>query len=378
MPGEYIVSAVVRQMGMGMGPAMGAGSANDSSEGYAPTFYPGTTNAADAQPVTVGLGQELSLHIALAAARMARITGSVSDSQGKPPVGAMVMLRSGGGATVIMSMMAGQVAADGTFTLQNVPPGEHFIDVRPPGRGLGAATEFGSIPVTVGNEDISGLRITTGSGATVKGRVTFAGTAPRTGGFGPMRVFTQGADPQAPPMLFGANTIDHGIIADDGSFELGNLSGKLLFRVMAPPAWVLQSVIIDGEDMTDVPYDFKGPQRLSNVQIVVTDKLTELSGSVTDERARRLTDYVVVLLPAEPKEGLAATRFVRTVRPDQQGSYRVRGLPPGQYLIAALESLEQGREWDPEFQDRFRDVARGIALREGQSLSMDLRITSGL
>jgi hypothetical protein len=130
--------------------------------------------------------------------------------------------------------------------------------------------------------------------------------------------------------------------------------------------------------MTDVPYDFKGPQRLSNIQIVVTDKLTELSGSVTDERARRLTDYVVVLLPAEPKEGLAATRFVRTVRPDQQGSYRVRGLPPGQYLIAALESLEQGREWDPEFQDRFRDVARGIALREGQSLSMDLRITSGL
>ena len=52
MPGEYIVSAGVRQMGM----AVGAGSANDSSEGYAPTFYPGTISAADAQPVTVGLG----------------------------------------------------------------------------------------------------------------------------------------------------------------------------------------------------------------------------------------------------------------------------------------------------------------------------------
>ena len=53
MPGEYVVSAVVRQMGMAM--AMGPGSGNDSSEGYAPTFYPGTVNPADAQPVTVEL-----------------------------------------------------------------------------------------------------------------------------------------------------------------------------------------------------------------------------------------------------------------------------------------------------------------------------------
>jgi hypothetical protein len=171
---------------------------------------------------------------------------------------------------------------------------------------------------------------------------------------------------------------DDGTIADDGSFQLGNLSGKLLFRVSAPPAWALQSVTIDGEDVTDVPYDFKGAQRLSDVRIVLTDKLTEVSGSVTDERGRLLADYVVVLLPAEPKEGMAAMRFTRTVRPDQQGSYRVRGLPPGRYLIAALESLEQGREWDPEFQDRFRDLARGISLTEGQSASMDLRITSGL
>ena len=248
---------------------------------------------------------------------------------------------------VMMAMMAGQVAADGTFTLQNVAPGEHFIDVRPPGRGRGSAAEFASVPVTVGNEDITGLRITTGSGGAVKGRVTFAGTAPRTGGFGPLRVFTQGADPQLPGMMFGGGVIGDGTIADDGSFELGNLSGKLLFRVMTPPAWVLQSVIIDGEDMTDVPYDFKGAQRLSNVRIVLTDKLTEVSGSVTDERARRLADYVVVLLPDEPKEGMTAMRFTRTIRPDQQGSYRVRGLPPGRYLIAALRIARAGARMGP-------------------------------
>ena len=101
---------------------------------------------------------------------------------------------------MMMAMVAGRVAADGTFTLANVAPGDHVIDVRPPGRGPGSAAEFASVPVTVANENISGVRITTGTGATVKGRVLFEGTAPRTGGFGPLRVFAQAEDPQMPMM----------------------------------------------------------------------------------------------------------------------------------------------------------------------------------
>ena len=378
MPGEYVVSAVVRQMGLALGP----GSANDSSEGFAPTFYPGTINVADAQPVTLGLGQELTLHIPLSAARMARVSGSVVDSQGKPATGAMVMLRSGSGSMAMMAMVAGQVGPSGTFTLTNVPPGEHFIDVRPTPRGGGSGTEFASVPLTVANENISGLRITTGPGATVKGRVVFEGTAPRTGGFGPLRVTAQAEDPQMPTfgmgMMMGGGLIGDGSVMDDGTFELGGVMGNVLFRVMAPPNWTLKSVTIQGDDMTDVPYEFKGAQALSDVVIVLTDKLTEISGGVTDNRGRALTDYVVVLLPGEMKEGAAATRFTRTIRPDQQGAYRVRGLPPGEYLVAAVESLEQGREWDPEFQGRVRDIGRSVTLTEGQSLALDLKLTGGL
>jgi hypothetical protein len=112
--------------------------------------------------------------------------------------------------------------------------------------------------------------------------------------------------------------------------------------------------------------------------IVLTDKLTEISGGVTDTRGRSVTDYVVVLLPSETKAGNAAMRFTRTIRPDQQGSYSVRGLPPGEYFVAAIESLEQGGEWDPEFQGRVRDVGRRVTLTEGQSLSLELKLTGGL
>jgi hypothetical protein len=378
MPGEYVVSAVVRQMALAVGP----GSANDSTEGFAPTFYPGTINVADAQPVTLGLGQELTLHIPLSAARMARVSGAVLDSEGKPAVGAMVMLRSGSGSGGMMAMVAGQVGPNGTFTLSNVPPGEHFVDIRPTPRGGGSGAGFASVPITVANENIAGLRITTGLGGTVKGRVVFEGTAPQTGGFGPLRVMAQADDPQMPMfgmgMMFGGGRMADGSIADDGAFELGGVTGSVLFRVNAPPSWALKSVTVQGEDMTDVPYEFKGAQALSDVVIVLTDKLTELSGSVTDTRGRAVTDYVVVLLPGEAKQGAAAMRFTRTIRPDQEGAYRVRGLPPGEYLVAAVEALEQGREWDPEFQGRVRDLGRSVTLREGQSLALDLKLTGGL
>lgn len=378
MPGEYVVSAVVRQMAMALGP----GSTNDSSEGFAPTFYPGTINVADAQPVTLGLGQELTLHIPLSPARMARVSGSVVDSSGKPAVGAMVMLRTGTGSGPMMAMVAGQVGPNGTFNLANVPPGEHFIDVRPTPRGGGLGAEFASVPITIANENIAGLRITTGPGATVKGRVVFEGTAPRTGGLGPLRVMAQAEDPQTPmfgmAMMFGGGATGDGSIGDDGAFELGGVTGSVLFRVTAPPTWALKSVTIQGEDMTDVPYPFKGAQVLADVVIVLTDKLTEISGAVSDTRGRTLSDYVVVLLPSEAKTGTAAMRFTRTIRPDQQGSYSVRGLPPGEYLVAAVESLEQGREWDPEFQGRVRDVGRRVTLTEGQTLSLDLKLTPAL
>ena len=88
MPGEYIVSASFRSGVVSIGGLPGS----DTSEGFLPTFYPGTINASDAQPVTVTLGQESSVQFALSAARMARVSGLVVDSTGRALASAMVVL----------------------------------------------------------------------------------------------------------------------------------------------------------------------------------------------------------------------------------------------------------------------------------------------
>jgi hypothetical protein len=69
------------------------------------------------------------------------------------------------------------------------------------------------------------------------------------------------------------------------------------------------------------------------------------------------------------------TRYLRVVRPDQDGRFRIRGLPPGSYEATAIESLEQGRQFVPDVQARLRDTARRFTVREGETLALDLKLT---
>ncbi len=133
---------------------------------------------------------------------------------------------------------------------------------------------------------------------------------------------------------------------------------------------------LNGDDVTDVPTTIAESAKLGTLKVVLSDRVTDVSGTVAGSRGEPLKDYVVIVQPAEPKEGAAATRYVRAARPDQEGRYRVRGLSPGRYLAAAVESLEQGREWDPEFSRRVRESGTSFTLAEGQTLTVSLKLAN--
>jgi len=117
---------------------------------------------------------------------------------------------------------------------------------------------------------------------------------------------------------------------------------------------------------------------LSDVVITLTDKVTTVSGQVTDSRGQPLTDYVVVIQSAEQKEPVVAARLIRVARPDTRGRFEVRNLRPGRYVATAIEALEQGRQYSPEFQKELRRGARDFTLKEGETIAVDLRLTTGV
>jgi len=108
-----MVSAMLRNVGGGPDP----NAAN--ADGFAATFHPGTINPNDAATVTVSLGEETSIEFAMSSARLARVSGTVVDSRGRPASGSFVLVvnRQGNG---MFSVGGNQVAPDGTFTLNGI------------------------------------------------------------------------------------------------------------------------------------------------------------------------------------------------------------------------------------------------------------------
>lgn len=386
-PGDYVVSARV-QTNMIQVPGQ-----DDRREGFPPTYYPGTPNIAEAQTVSVSGAQETPVHFTMVASRLARVSGRVLDSQGRPAAGAMLQLSTGnssGGVT----FGAGQVSPDGTFTIANVPPGDHVIRVSPrpqvmgrdglapPGATAGDEPEAGMAPVTVTGEDLSGLLIQLRRTATLTGRIVFEGAAARPN-LEQVRVSVTGADPQLGglPVAQFLNTAgssparQNGQPAADGAFELRGVTGRVLLRVISAGAggWQLQRVMLRGVDVTDSPIDVTDD--VDGLRIVMTDRLTDVSGTVADAASAAPDGFAVIVLPREEIEGVAGQRYVRTVRLSRPDRFSVRGLPAGDYVAAAFEWLDNGREWDPRIREAVRASGERFSLGDGQQLTLSLRLT---
>ena len=140
-PGDYYVSATLRNMDvmamdmmgpMSPGGAIAGPTASAPSSGYAPTYFPGTPSAADAQRISVAIGSEAQgADFALSAVRMARISGLVLNSEGRPVESAMVTPMSGRGLEGIPMFAGGaRTNREGAFTLMSVAPGDYILQVR--------------------------------------------------------------------------------------------------------------------------------------------------------------------------------------------------------------------------------------------------------
>jgi 5-hydroxyisourate hydrolase-like protein (transthyretin family) len=407
-PGDYYVSASFRggemmMIEMAAAATIGGGSAASPTSGYASTYYPGTTSAPEAQRVRLALGQEVAgTDFALAPVKLARVSGTVMRSDGQPAAGTMVSLMPRTTENVLALMdRSGRTDPNGNFTVNGVSPGDYNLQVRgmsittmttagggqmvftsrvsgPAGSGAQEA-EFGSVPVTVAGEDVTNVVVTTTKGATAAGRLTFEGAAqPAT--LGGIRVTATSVDNE-PTIVFpgGPGQAMPGSLQADGSFELRGLAGTRLVRVQGlPPGWVLKSVNIEGQDVTDTGFDFKPGAAIAGVDVVITNKTSEVNGSVTTSNGQPVKDFTLVLFAEDPaKWTFPQTRYVTAARPDQEGRVKVRNLPAGDYFAIAVEYLAQGEWGDPEVLDRLKGKATRITLNEGESKAVTLKIEKG-
>ena len=147
-----------------------------------------------------------------------------------------------------------------------------------------------------------------------------------------------------------------------------------------PIEWDLKSVIADGADVTDAALMFGTPdQSLSDVQIVVTNRVTELISTVTNSRGEPSRDYTLLVFPDDRERWYAGSRYLRRVAPQPAGYATVRGMPPGNYFVApvfGMSVLKDGADaWqDPEFLESIAQRATRATLGEGQKVTINARV----
>jgi hypothetical protein len=371
-PGEYYVSATLRSGGPEVTDPMGELS------GYAATYYPGTTNVAEAQRVTLGVSQEnIGVHFGLIATRLVRVSGQVIMSDGAPALNGNVLLMpvssSGGRAMIMQQGGAGnRVAQNGTFRLPNVAPGRYQLQAR---ATVNRQMELARMDLVVGAEDIEGLTLVTAPGAVLTGNIV--SDTGEAFDFRPQQ-FQVSARPGSPDSQgLGPGGGGGSRIGDGWTFTLMNITDPIVIRTSTPQGWMLKSVSLNGQDITDTPMEFAPGQTFGGVQVVMTKKIASLSGAVTDARGNPALDATVVVFPANDKLWTFQSRFIRAARPDQDGRYRISTLPsPEQYLVVAVQGLEDGQAGDPDFLASVRDAATKFELGEGETKAVDVKLAS--
>jgi hypothetical protein len=143
--------------------------------------------------------------------------------------------------------------------------------------------------------------------------------------------------------------------------------------------WTLQSVALDGRDVTDLPVEISADAGPRRVVVTFSDRHQELSGRLQSGSGAPASEYTIVAFPEDRAYWSYGSRRIVTARPGTDGRFTLSGpgpatLPPGRYLIAAVDDLGRDEQFDPAFLAQLVPAAVPIALAPGEKKVQDLAI----
>lgn len=343
---------------------------------YARVFYPGVLDPLAAGTMRVAAGEErdgVDLHMQFQP--MSRIEGTVVGPSGPVP-NVRLSLSRRSSVRALNSRMVWPALSDGHFTTPDLGPGDYTILAELRGGG-GKPSLWASQDVTIAGADPVVVTLTLQPGMTFTAHLVFDGTTLEPpSDLSRVRVTlapAQGtslnmASAQPPTGASAAVTIS------------GIVPGRYLLRAGVPttaapggPAWSVRSVVLGGQDVTDLPIDIERGDTPS-ATITFTDLVSELSGTFTTASGKPATDYFVVILPADRRYWSTGSRRIASTRPDTSGRYVFRGLPAGEYRLAATTDLVQADLRDPNALERLAAASTPVTLGVGEHKTFSFRI----
>jgi hypothetical protein len=374
------------------------------STGYAPIYYPSTTQASMAQSVTVAIGDERSgVDMQLQLVPTTRVAGTVTGATG-PVSGAQVQLidRS---APQGLNVRGARSNATGRFSFTGVPPGQYTILVRATPKGgrqleasgreaaeflamqaeaskaaqvaaamANAAQLWAIADVVVDGREQSNLFLTLQEGLTISGSVVFegAGSPPNLSRMSVTTVPVGSAGiggelALAPPAPVDAN----------GRFTIrGLIPGyyRVVPSVGVPSGFLIASSVFGGRDSLDFPVEVRPGVDVAGGVLTFNTRTTELSGALQDPTGQPAPGYTIIAFSSDERYWTPNSRRIQAARPATDGRFGFRALPPGDYRLVAVVDVEPGQWFDPGFLRQVFGGSIAVSIGDGEKKVQDIRV----
>lgn len=351
---------------------------------YLPTYAPGATSPAEATVVTVKAGEERT-SVDVVVNQVTSTTVQV-ELTSPPETGVNVQYNiinddpagssSDGGQrrdqnnrVFFMGLHPGKY----TVIVQTVPAPVAFVQGQPrPAPVLAPAQKmFASVPVEVNGEQLIAVSATLRPARTVSGRVIFNTTRPADLTRSNVTV-TLNPAPLGQGVFFDGP--QQAQVNADGTFTItGVIPGRYTLRANGAGGY-LRSSSVAGQDTLDIPLEFTGERDITDAVLTMADSASSLVGTLTDASGRPVFDYTLVVASTDTRYWLPGTRRITTIRPGPDGHYSISSLPPGSYFLAAVQDLEFGAQFDPEFLRELLPASVPVTIVEGGKTTQDLRV----
>jgi hypothetical protein len=300
------------------------------------------------------------------------VSGAAFDAAGAPLTGSVRLIVSRRSTAVPWTPLSTTVTPEGTFTLTNVPPGEYLVQVLGT-RGPGRPAEFGVEQVSVTDRDPRPVTIRASAGAVLEGLITVEGQPQARAATVSLMAVPFDVD-RAPEI--GLSTL---AVYRDGTFYLTGLYGRARLALSTPSeGWYVKSVRINGIDATHRGFDFGFSQEsFRDALIHVAHATGVISGRVAVESGGPAAGCAVIVFSTDREKWVGASGYLRRAQTSADGSFRVGGLPPGDYYVAAVApevSVDAGEWQEPEALHALTSAARRVTLGEGEPYVTDLRL----